>query len=160
MTRRIAVLPPSFLLAALLAGSGAMAHAPQPSAPPAGPEQRLLHTISDAVREDALQATLVKLVGFGTRHTLSDTRSKTRGIGAARRWMFAEFQRISRECGGCLEVRYVGEVVPGDSTTRIKQPVNVVNVVAVQRGRVEPNRAVLLSGDIDSRVTDVLDATS
>ena len=54
----------------------------------------------------------------------------------------------------------VSELVRGDSTTRIRQDVNVVNVVAIQRGRTDPNRYVLLSGDIDSRVSDVLNATS
>jgi len=49
------------------------------------------------------------LVDFGTRHTLSETESDTRGIGAARRWIFAEFEKISGECGGCLEVIYVSD---------------------------------------------------
>ena len=100
------------------------------------------------------------LVGFGTRHTMSDTISTTRGIGAARRWIFAEFQRISADCGGCLEVRYVSDVIRGDTTTRIRRDINIVNVVAIQRGRTDPNRYVLLSGDIDSRVSDVMDSTS
>jgi hypothetical protein len=100
------------------------------------------------------------LVGFGTRHTMSDTLSATRGIGAARRWVYDEFRRISAQCGNCLDVRYVADVVRGDSTTRIRQDVNVVNVVAIQRGRTDPGRYVLLSGDIDSRVSDPLDAKS
>src|SRR5688500_10154878 len=100
------------------------------------------------------------LVGFGTRHTMSDTLSATRGIGAARRWIFDEFRRISQECGGCLEVRYISDIVKADSTTRIRQDVNIVNVVAIQRGATDPGRYVMLSGDIDSRVTDALNATS
>ena len=100
------------------------------------------------------------LVGFGNRHTMSDTISTTRGIGAARRWIFAEFQRISAQCGGCLEVRYVSDIIKGDTATRIKRDINIVNVVAIQRGRTDPNRYVLLSGDIDSRVSDVMDSTS
>ncbi len=74
--------------------------------------------------------------------------------------MYDEYRRISQACGGCLEVRYVSDVVKGDPAGRIKQDVNVVNVVAVLRGRADPNRYVLLSGDIDSRVTDVLNATA
>ncbi len=98
------------------------------------------------------------LVGFGTRHTLSETESDTRGIGAARRWIKAEFERISQDCGGCLEVMYVSDVVSGEE--RIPEPVEVVNVIAVQRGTSDPDRYVMMSGDIDSRVSDVMDYTS
>ena len=98
------------------------------------------------------------LADFGTRHTLSETESDTRGIGAARRWIFAEFEKISEDCGGCLEVIYVSDVVEGER--RIPDPTNVVSVLAIQRGTVDPNRYVMMSGDIDSRVTDPLDGTS
>jgi Zn-dependent M28 family amino/carboxypeptidase len=129
-------------------------------AAPASGEDPRIHAIVGAVSAARMERDIRTLVAFGTRHTLSDTMSATRGIGAARRWIHDEFRRISTQCGNCLEVRYVSEVVRGDSTTRIKQDVNVVNVIAIQRGRTDPNRYVLLSGDIDSRVTDVLDATS
>ncbi|CAA9348302.1 MAG: Leucine aminopeptidase-related protein, partial [uncultured Gemmatimonadaceae bacterium] len=131
-----------------------------PAAPAASFEDPRVHAVVAAVSPARMERDIRALVAFGTRHTMSDTLSRTRGIGAARRWLFAEFQRISRDCGGCLEVRYVSEVVRGDPAGRIKQDVNVVNVVAVQRGRTDPARAVLLSGDIDSRVTDVMNATS
>jgi len=88
-------------------------------------------------------------VSFGTRNTLSDTLSATRGIGAARRWIKAEFDRISAECGNCLEVFYVDEIYP--ASRRLPDTVNVVNVVAMQRGTSDPNRMVIMSGDIDSR---------
>jgi Zn-dependent M28 family amino/carboxypeptidase len=123
-------------------------------------EDARVHRIVADASAARMERDIRTLVAFGTRHTMSDTVSATRGIGAARRWVHAEFQRISKECGGCLEVRYVSEVVRGDSATRIKDDVTVVNVVAVQRGRTDPSRAVLLSGDIDSRVTDVMNATS
>src|SRR5690606_17236930 len=92
------------------------------------------------------------------RHTLSETGSDSRGIGAARRWIKAEFERISAECGGCLEVRYVSDVVSGE--TRTPDPVEVVSVIAIQRGTSDPGRYVIMSGDIDSRVSDVMDFTS
>jgi Zn-dependent M28 family amino/carboxypeptidase len=136
-----------------------VAPAPAPAAPPAFEDARVHRIVADASAA-RMERDIRTLVAFGTRHTMSDTVSATRGIGAARRWVHAEFQRISKECGGCLEVRYVSEVVRGDSATRIKDDVTVVNVVAVQRGRTDPSRAVLLSGDIDSRVTDVMNATS
>ena len=129
-------------------------------AAPASFEDPRVHAIVKAVSAQRMEADIRKLVSFGTRHTMSDTVSATRGIGAARRWVYDEFRRISQQCGGCLEVRYVSEVVKGDTSTRIKQDVNVVNVVAIQRGRTEPGRYVLLSGDIDSRVSDVMNATA
>ncbi len=136
--------------------------APAQTATPNPPsfEDPRIHAVVAAASPQRIERDIRTLVGFGTRHTMSDTLSPTRGIGAARRWIFDEFRRISQACGGCLEVRYISDVVKGDSTTRIRQDVNVVNVVAIQRGRSDPNRYVLLSGDIDSRVTDVLNATS
>ena len=128
-------------------------------APPSFEDTRI-HDIVKAASAQRMEADIRKLVSFGTRHTMSDTVSTTRGIGAARRWVYDEFRRISQACGGCLEVRYMSEVVKGDTATRIKQDVNVVNVVAIQRGRTEPGRYVLLSGDIDSRVSDVMNATA
>ena len=98
------------------------------------------------------------LVDFGTRHTLSETKSDTRGIGAARRWIKAEFEKISAQCGGCLEIIEVSDTISGEK--RIPDPVEVVNIVAIQRGSTEPNRMVMMSGDIDSRVSDVMDFTS
>jgi hypothetical protein len=123
-------------------------------------ENPRVHEIVSAASARRIERDIRTLVGFGTRHTMSDTTSSTRGIGAARRWIFGEFQRISSECGGCLEVMYVSDIVPGDPRGRIRDDVDIVNVVAIQRGRLDPDRYVLLSGDIDSRVSDVLDATS
>jgi len=119
-----------------------------------------LHTIGTAASADQLKIDITKLADFGTRHTLSDTVSDTRGIGAARRWIKAEFEKISEECGGCLEVFYVNEYIEGDPETRIPLTTNVVNVVAIQRGYADPNRFVMMSGDIDSRVSEPLDGTS
>ncbi|MEP1230748.1 MAG: M28 family metallopeptidase [Litorimonas sp.] len=105
-----------------------------------------------------IKSDIQTLVDFGTRHTLSETKSDTRGIGAARRWIFAEFEKISTECGGCLEVVYVSDTISGQ--TRIPDPVEVVSVLAIQRGTIDPNRYVMMSGDIDSRVTNPLDGTT
>ena len=99
--------------------------------------------------EDDIQT----LVSFGTRNTLSDTLSQTRGIGAARRWIKAEFERISADCGGCLEVFYQRTLVKGNPNTRIKADTWVVNVIAIQRGTANPDRYVFMSGDIDSRAS-------
>ncbi len=133
-----------------------VAAAPLAAQAPAAPDPRLT-AIVDAVSAESLRADVTRLVGFGTRHTLSDTLSATRGIGAARRWVKAEFDRISAACGGCLEVSYVSGMV--GPAPRIPQPTNVVNVVAVQRGTSDSGRYVLLAGDIDSRISDIMDAT-
>ena len=63
-----------------------------------------IYDIIDAVSEDRLKSDVKTLADFGTRHTLSDTISKTRGIGAARRWIRSEFESISKDCNNCLEV--------------------------------------------------------
>jgi hypothetical protein len=131
--------------------------AAMPSSAPPG-EQPVLYQIGAAPSAERIESDIRKLVSFGTRHTLSETESDTRGIGAARRWIKEEFDRISEECGGCLEVRYVSGTISGEE--RVPDPVEVVSVIAIQRGTTDPNRYVIMSGDIDSRVTDVMDYTS
>lgn len=121
-------------------------------------QQASLHSIAVAPSPDRIEQDIATLVNFGTRHTLSETVSDTRGIGAARRWIKAEFEKISKQCGGCLEVYFQAETIEGEN--RIPQPVEIVNVIAIQRGKTDPNRYVIMSGDIDSRVSDVMDATS
>ncbi len=125
-------------------------------APPA--EQPVLRDIVAAISAARVEADIRTLAAFGTRHTLSDTTSDTRGIGAARRWIKAEFERISEACGGCLEVFHQTSLVGG--TRRIPDTVAVVNVIAVQRGATDPDRYVIMSGDIDSRASNGLDGTS
>ncbi|MBO6535283.1 MAG: M28 family metallopeptidase [Balneolaceae bacterium] len=120
----------------------------------------ILHTIGTAASASNLENDIRTLADFGTRHTMSDTVSNTRGIGAARRWIKAEFEKISEECGGCLEVFYVSDYIEGDENSRIPVTTKIVNVIAIQRGYADPNRFVMMSGDIDSRVSDNLDATS
>ena len=141
---------------------GTQTAAPAAAVPggPASGEDARIHAIVAGASAARIEADVRRLAGFGTRHTLSDTVSQTRGIGAARRWIYAEFQHISRECGGCLEVMYQSDVVKGGTHPRIPNDVNVVNVIAIQRGAAHPNRFVVMSGDIDSRVTDVLNATA
>lgn len=146
------VLP---LLAASLAP--VVLAAQTPPLPPITEDPRIHEAVANA-SADRIKRDIATLVGFGTRHTMSDTLSKTRGIGAARRWIFAEFEKISKECGGCLQVRYIQDVWKGSPTGRIREDVNVVNVVATLRGTTEPNRYIVHTGDIDSRVTDVMNA--
>ncbi len=146
----------SILLAATVPAS---ALADTPSTAPADAISARLDAIGRAPSAQRIETDIRRLVSFGTRHTLSDTQSQARGIGAATRWIFDEFNRISRACGGCLDVQYVrGTVKAGEP--RIPQDTEVTNVIAIQRGMTDPNRYVIMSGDIDSRVSDVMDATS
>lgn len=121
-------------------------------------DQAKIHEIVAQVSAENIERDIEKLVSFGTRHTLSETESDTRGIGAARRWIKAEFEKISAECGNCFDVYFQSQVIEGE--TRIPDPVEVVSVIAVQKGTQDPNRYVIMSGDIDSRVSDVMDYTS
>lgn len=109
----------------------------------------------EAISEARLRADVEKLVGFGTRHTLSSQTDPKRGIGAARKWAEAEFRKTSAACGGCLEIVLPETVVSGD---RVPVPTRLVNVVAIQRGSERPNEVVIVQGHIDSRVSDPLDA--
>ncbi len=119
-----------------------------------------MYDIIEEISADRIQKDIEKLVSFGTRHTLSETKSDTRGIGAARRWIKDEFDKISAECGGCMEVYFHTNNQKGDAKSRIKQDVEIVNVVAVLKGTQYPNRYIMMSGDIDSRVSDVMDSKS
>lgn len=115
-----------------------------------------LYDIANAPSPERIEKDIQKLVDFGTRHTLSDTTSETRGIGAARRWIKEEFDRISADCGDCLEVSFQKSLVPAEGNRRIPEDTWVVNVLAIQRGTLYPNRYVIMSGDIDSRISDPL----
>ncbi|MDG1207234.1 MAG: M28 family metallopeptidase [Pseudomonadales bacterium] len=121
-------------------------------------DEEALIAIAEASSAQRIESDIRSLVQFGTRHTLSETESEERGIGAARRWIEAEFNAISKDCGGCLEVYTQSRVFQG--TPRIPDPTEVVNVIAVLQGTSDQNRYVIMSGDIDSRVTDAMDATS
>jgi len=105
----------------------------------------------------ALKETITRLVAFGTRHTLSDTTSDVRGIGAARRWVRARFMALSQDCGGCLVIQTPAATETG---ARILKATLVQDVLAIQRGTSDPDRVVIISAHIDSRVSDPLNATS
>ena len=119
-----------------------------------------IYEIATSPSAERIEADIRTLVNFGTRNTLSDTVSETRGIGAARRWIKAEFDRISKDCAGCLEVFYQRNLVPAEGNRRIPKDTWIDNVIAIQRGSRYPNRYVIMSGDIDSRVSSSTDATS
>ncbi len=113
--------------------------------------------IADDVSQQSLRSIVERLVSFGTRHTLSSQTDPKRGIGAALRWTEQEFRRYGQACGGCLTVATPSDVVTG---RRVPTPTKVTNVLAIQRGTTDPNRVVIISGHIDSRVTDVMNAAA
>jgi hypothetical protein len=104
-----------------------------------------------------LRATVEKLVSFGTRHTLSSPDHPTRGIGAARRWAKAEFEAIAAQCGDCLKVEMLERQMSGP---RAPDGVNIVDVIAVRPGKMGWNHVIIIAGHIDSRVSDIMNATS
>ncbi|WP_304157413.1 M28 family metallopeptidase [Mesonia mobilis] len=123
-------------------------------------ENTELYDIIDEVSSERIEKDITKLVSFGTRNTFSDTTSTTRGIGAARRWIKAEFDNISNNCKNCLEVFYQKEIVTPEDGSRIPHKAAVVNVVAIQRGTKNPDHYVIMSGDIDSRASSATDFTT
>lgn len=127
------------------------------NAQPSPTEHALLQELAAQVSPERQHATIAKLVSFGTRHTLSDPKSNTRGIGAARRWVASEFAAMSKDCGGCLAVETPSETVTG---RRVPVPTEVMDVLAIQRGTTDPGRVIVISGHIDSRVTDVQNFTA
>ena len=93
------------------------------------------------------------LVSFGTRHTMSDTASQTRGIGAARRFLFQRLSQYSSECDGCLHVELDPALI--EVTRHPQRPkVNVVNVLAWLRGR-DTTRVVVIGGHYDSCICNI-----
>jgi Predicted aminopeptidases len=100
-----------------------------------------------------IRATDSALVSFGTRNTFSDTTSTTHGIGAARRWLHAQLEQSSRECGGCLRVEYDAAVIQVARHPQ-RASANIVNVLAILPGR-DTNRVVVIGGHYDSCVCSV-----
>lgn len=115
------------------------------------------------VSPQRIQANIEKLVSFGTRLTLSAqdpaSISTGHGIGAAREWIKAEFERYSKECGGCLEVKT--DSFTEEPTERIPNSTEITNVYAVLKGTEPANakRMVLVTGHYDSRNSDTLDVS-
>jgi hypothetical protein len=137
----------------------APAQAQDDSASPPPRTDAAIHEMVDAVQADRIESDIRTMVGFHTRHTLSDTTSDSRGIGAARRWMKRTFEEISADCGGCLEVKYQKTLVEASESDRIPTDTYVYNVVAIQRGTTHPNRYVLMGGHLDSRASDIMNDT-
>jgi Zn-dependent M28 family amino/carboxypeptidase len=125
------------------------------------PSQKPNPEIQKMMREVSpknIEATILKLVSFGTRNTLSSQDDPKRGIGAARDWIYGEFQQISKDCGGCLEVVKQTFTQPAaPPPARYPHPAVLTNVYAVLKGTTDPDRVYVVSGHYDSMCN--LDAT-
>lgn len=112
------------------------------------------------VNRDSLKAHVEKLVSFGTRHTMSSTTDPKRGIGAARNWVLSKFRNYARNADGRMEVYLQNQDLKPDGK-RINKDTNLGNAIAFLKGT-DPNdkRVIIISGHLDSRVSDVMDAES
>jgi len=110
----------------------------------------------DEVSSKNIETIIRKLVSFKTRHTLSDTTSKTEGSGAARNWIKSEFEKYAAESGGRMTVQFDTFTQP--KSERVDKPIHLKNVLAILKGT-DPNdtRVYIVSGHYDSRKTDVMD---
>ncbi|MFN3756653.1 MAG: M28 family metallopeptidase [Flavobacterium sp.] len=117
-----------------------------------------IYEMIKGVSAERIEKDIRTLTNFGTRNTFSDTVSNTRGIGAARRWIKSEFELISKDCKNCLDVFYQKDYVTTNEGERVPKDTWIVNVAAIQRGKKYPNRFIIMSGDIDSRNSDPVDA--
>lgn len=113
--------------------------------------QKMLREVS----AKRIEADIRKLVSFGTRNTLSEQDNPTRGIGAARDWIFSEFQKISDACGNCLEVEKQTFLQP--KANRIPEPTSLTNVIATLKGTTNPERVYVVSGHYDSMCSSPTD---
>jgi hypothetical protein len=105
-----------------------------------------------------IENSIRKLVSFGTRNTLSEQDNPTRGIGAARDWIFAEMQKISNDCGECLSVEKQTFLQQPTPNKRVLEPTNLTNVVATLKGTTDPERIYVVSGHYDSMCSSPSDA--
>lgn len=133
----------AFLSLTLLSTAAAAQTKPSPEV--------LLNQVAGEVSQQRIHRDIEKLVSFGTRHTLSSQTDPKRGIGASVRWAEAEMKRLG------LTTLQTCDTVTG---RRVPTPTKVCNAVAVQRGTERPNDVVIITGHIDSRVTDVMNATA
>src|SRR5687768_11258315 len=124
-------------------------------APRSRPDPEVARMIKEVSARN-IEASIRKLVSFGTRNTLSEQDNPTRGIGAARDWIFGEFQRISADCGNCLIVEKQAFLQP--KANRIPEPTILTNVFATLRGTTDPDRVYVVSGHYDSMCTSPIDA--
>lgn len=112
------------------------------------------------VSKDSLKANVEKLVSFGTRHTMSTTTDDAKGVGAARSWVLSKFKSYAKNSGGRMEVYLQNKDLEPDGK-RIDKITNLGNAIALLKGT-DPNdnRIIIISGHLDSRVSNVMNNTA
>lgn len=140
----------TLVVLAMAAGAPAVGAAP-------GERNPLVARIAGEVSQARIEANIRKLASFGTRNSLSDAASETRGVGAARRWIKAELERCSKEAGGRLEVAFDEHLI--ETGTRVPKPTLFVNVVATLKGEQAESRdrIYVVSGHYDSMPSSPVD---
>jgi hypothetical protein len=134
----------------------------QPGAMPAPRRNAEIARMLSEIDARNVERTIRKLVSFGTRNTLSAQDNPARGIGAARDWLFAEFQQAAAASGGRMTVEkqsYLQEAQP-PPRGRVPKPTTLTNVVATLRGTQPESagRVYVVSGHYDSMCTSPTDA--
>ena len=117
-----------------------------------------LRALLRQIDPNRIQATIQRLVAFGTRHTASSQTDPVRGIGAATAWVTQQMQSLAAASNGRMTVQQQTFVQPVAS--RIPVPTTITNVIATLQGSASPERFYVVTGHLDSRCTDVLDFTS
>src|SRR5215471_4021800 len=156
-TRRAFLSASAVTAAAVPLLSGTAQAATSPALAGQDPDVELRHLINQ-IDPDRIQATIEKLVSFGTRHTASSQTDPVRGIGAATAWVFEQMQGFAAGSNGNMTVQKQTFVQP--VSNRIPVPTTITNVIATLKGTASPERFYVVTGHLDSRVTDVLDFTS
>lgn len=147
----------SLIFSLCLCVSVVISPAQQPPQPQSKPNLEIQKMIKEISAKN-IEATIRKLVSFGTRNTLSEQNDPARGIGAARDWIYGEFQQMSKDCGGCLDVQKQAFVQPANPRGRIPQDTTLTNVFAVLKGTTDPERVYVVSGHYDSMCSSATDA--
>jgi peptidase M28-like protein len=117
-----------------------------------------LRALIKQIDPDRIEATIQRLVQFGTRHTLSSQTDPVRGIGAATAWVAQQMEAIAATSNGNMTVQQQTFIQPVSS--RIPVPTPITNVIATLHGTASPERFYVVTGHLDSRVTDVMNFTS
>jgi hypothetical protein len=137
--------------------TGTALAATDPALAPQEPDQEL-RALLRQIDPDRIKATVLRLVQFGTRHTASSQTDPVRGIGAATTWVFDQLQAIAATSSGRMTVQRQTFTQPVSSN--IPVPTTITNVIATLKGTASPERFYVITGHLDSRVTDVLNFTS
>ena len=132
---------------------------PKPRKPePVGARNPQISKLVTEISAQNIENTIRKLVSFGTRNTLSEQNDPNRGIGAARDWLYAEFQKAAAESGGRMVVEK--QTFEQPKGARVPQPTMLTNIVSTLKGT-QPestDRVYVVSGHYDSMCSSAIDA--